>query len=344
MNDVLSVLNTLFALMQSQARSLETVFLPDGLDLLGALGLIMAVWHMLMWGLDGDFPSFFANLFRHIIKCAILFAMLMSWTSTVHDYFVGNMQTMASRVAGSESDPAELVRVLVSAGATIIEDARGEAAQTCEQVPDTTPEGMIIPGATHLECGTSSADTSQGSTGSLGSIWALVKNLPLILLAFFAKALAMLAVLIMTLVFVVVVQFGSLLLSIALCLGPVLAPWYLLPATDFLFDGWLKFTVSAGLYKVVAWLMMAIVTRGVLPAIRSITEQAAAHAGSNPDAYYAANYLAACAMALVAGIGAYMMWQVPEIAKGLVTGSGGGGLGGFGRGFIARRVISGQKR
>ncbi|PTB17783.1 conjugal transfer protein TrbL [Trinickia symbiotica] len=344
MNDVLSVINTLFALMQSQGRRLETVFLIDGIDLLGALGLIMATWHVLMWALDGDFPSFFANLFRHLVKCAILFVMLMSWTSTVHGYFVDNMQAMANRVSGGQSDPTGLVRVLMSAGAAIIEDARSQATQVCEQVPDTTPDGVVIPGASHVECGSNFAETGQGPTAALGSIWTLVKNLPLILLTFLAKGLALVAILLMTLVFVVVVQFGSFLLSIALCLGPVLIPWYVLPATDFLFDGWLKFTIAAGLYKVIAWIMMTIVATGALPAIRSISEQAASQASSNPDAYYAANYLAMCAIALVAGIGAYMMWQVPDIARGIVTGSGGGGLGGFGRGLIAKRFISYGKR
>lgn len=336
MNDVISVLNTLFSTMQTTGTGLQTLFLSDGIDLLAALGLIMATWHVFLWLLEGDFPGFFANLFRHLIRCAVILVMLTTWSSTVHSYFVDNMQTMATRVSGGQGNPGDLLRTLVNAASTIMQGVRTQAAQVCQDVPDVTPEGVVIPNTNHQECG-STSDTGANSAG-LSSIWTLVKNLPLILLAFLAKALAIIAITLMTLIFVVVVQFGSFLLDIAFCLGPVLIPWYVLPAGEFLFDGWLKFTVSAGLFKVVAWLMMAIVNSGVLPGIQSLVQQAATQNGTNSDAYYATNYLAMLALALVCGVGAYMMWQVPDIAKGLVSGGGAGGLGGFGKGVIGRKI------
>ncbi|MDR5646446.1 type IV secretion system protein [Burkholderia cenocepacia] len=339
MNDVISVLNALFTAMQAKGTSLQTLFLSDGMDLLGALGLVMATWHVFLWLLEGDFPGFFANMFRHLIKCAVILVMLTAWSSTVHGYFVNNMQTMASRVSGGEGNPGDLLRALVNAASTIMQGVRSEAAQVCEQVPDITPEGVVIPNTDHQVCGTTS-DAGANSAG-LNSIWTLVKNLPLILLAFLAKALAVIAIALMTMIFVVVVQFGSFLLDIAFCLGPVLIPWYVLPAGEFLFDGWLRFTISAGLFKVVAWLMMAIVNSGVLPGIQSLVQQAAAQNGTNSDGYYATNYLAMLALALVCGVGAFMMWQVPEIARALVTGGGGGAIKGFGKGAIGRQITPG---
>ncbi|MDR8398466.1 type IV secretion system protein [Paraburkholderia sp. USG1] len=336
MNDVISVLNTLFSTMQTTGTGLQTLFLSDGIDLLAALGLIMATWHVFLWLLEGDFPGFFANLFRHLIRCAVILVMLTTWSSTVHSYFVDNMQTMATRVSGGQGNPGDLLRTLVNAASTIMQGVRTQAAQVCQDVPDVTPEGVVIPNTNHQECG-STSDAGANSAG-LSSIWTLVKNLPLILLAFLAKALAVIAITLMTLIFVVVVQFGTFLLDIAFCLGPVLIPWYVLPAGEFLFDGWLKFTVSAGLFKVIAWLMMAIVNSGVLPGIQSLVQQAATQNGTNSDAYYATNYLAMLALALVCGVGAYMMWQVPDIAKGLVSGGGAGGLGGFGKGVIGRKI------
>jgi hypothetical protein len=338
MNDVISVLNALFAVMQTKGSSLESLFLSDGLELLAELGLIMATWHTFLWLLDGDFPSFFANQFRHVIKCAILLVILTSWTSTVHSYFVDNMQTMATRVSGGQGNAGDLLRVLVNASSTIMSDARTEAAQVCEQVPDVTPDGVVIPNSTHQQCGTSSAASIDGNAAGIGSIWTLVKNLPLILLTFLAKGLAIVGIFVMILIFVIVVQFGSFLLNVAFCLGPILIPWYVLPAGEFLFDGWLRFTISAGLYKVVAWLMMAIVYSGALPGIQNLVQQVATQNGTNSDAYYAANYLSMLALALICGIGAFMMWQVPDIARSLVTGGGGSGLGNFGKGMIGRRL------
>ncbi|SFT83901.1 type IV secretion system protein [Paraburkholderia aspalathi] len=339
MNDVISVLNTLFATMQAKGGSLQTLFLSDGLDLLAALGLIIATWHVFLWLLEGDFPGFFANLFRHLIRCAVILVLLTAWSTTVHSYFVDNMQTMASRVSGGDGNPGDLLRALVNAASTIMQGVRTEAAQVCEEVPDATPEGVVIPNTEHQECGATS-DAGANSAG-VSSIWTLVRNLPLILLAFLAKALAIIAITLMTLIFVVVVQFGSFLLDIAFCLGPVLIPWYVLPVAEFLFDGWLRFTISAGLFKVVAWLMMAIVDSGVLPGIQSLVQQTATQSGTNSDAYYATNYLAMLALALVCGVGAFMMWQVPEIARALVTGGGGGGVKGFGKGAIGRQITPG---
>ncbi|WP_175684576.1 type IV secretion system protein [Burkholderia anthina] len=340
MNDVISVLNTLFATMQAKGMSLQTLFLSDGLDLLAALGLVMATWHVFLWLLEGDFPGFFSNLFRHLIKCAVILVLLTAWSSTVHTYFVDNMQTMASRVSGGDGNPGDLLRALVNAASTIMQGVRTEAAQVCEEVPDVTPEGVVIPNTEHQECGAAS-DAGANSAG-LSSVWTLIKNLPLILLAFLAKALAIIAITLMTSIFVVVVQFGSFLLDIAFCLGPVLIPWYVLPAGEFLFDGWLRFTISAGLFKVVAWLMMAIVYSGVLPGIQGLVQQTATQSGANSDAYYATNYLAMLALALVCGVGAFMMWQVPEIARALVTGGGGGGIKGFGKGAIGRQITPGM--
>lgn len=340
MNDVISVLNALFSAMQAKGTSLQSLFLSDGIDLLAALGLIMATWHVFLWLLEGDFPGFFANLFRHMIRCAVILVMLTAWTSTVHSYFVDNMQTMASEVSGGQGNPGDLLRALINAASTIMQGVRTEAAQVCQQVPDVTADGIVIPNTTHQECGATASDSGADSAG-LSSIWTLIKNMPLILLAFLAKALAVIAILLMTLIFVVVVQFGSFLLDIAFCLGPVLIPWYVLPAGEFLFDGWLKFTISAGLFKVVAWLMMAIVYSGALPGIQSLVQQAATQSGTNSDAYYATNYLAMLALALVCGVGAFMMWQVPEIARALVTGGGGGAAKGFGKGVIGRQITPG---
>ncbi|WP_395065477.1 type IV secretion system protein [Paraburkholderia silvatlantica] len=339
MNDVISVLNALFTAMQAKGTSLQTLFVSDGMDLLASLGLIMATWHAFLWLLEGDFPGFFAKMFRHLIRCAVILVMLTAWSGTVHAYFVDNMQTMASRVSGGEGNPGDLLRALVNAASTIMQGVRTEAAQVCEQVPDITPDGAVIPNTEHQVCGATS-DAGANSAG-LSSIWTLVKNLPLILLAFLAKALAVIAIALMTMTFVVVVQFGSLLLDIAFCFGPVLIPWYVLPAGEFLFDGWLRFTISAGLFKVVAWLMMAIVNSGVLPGIQSLVQQAAVQNGTNSDAYYATNYLAMLALALVCGVGAFMMWQVPEIARALVTGGGGGAVKGFGKGAIGRQITPG---
>ncbi|WP_374993134.1 type IV secretion system protein, partial [Burkholderia multivorans] len=117
---------------QTTGTGLQTLFLSDGIDLLAALGLIMATWHVFLWLLEGDFPGFFANLFRHLIRCAVILVMLTTWSSTVHSYFVDNMQTMATRVSGGQGNPGDLLRTLVNAASTIMQGVRTQAAQVCQ--------------------------------------------------------------------------------------------------------------------------------------------------------------------------------------------------------------------
>lgn len=95
MDDILSTINQLFAAVQSAGSSLENLFVSDGIDLLAALGLIVATWHTLLWLLDGDFPNYFSMMLRHVVKVAVLLLILTTWSGTVHSYFVSNMQTLS---------------------------------------------------------------------------------------------------------------------------------------------------------------------------------------------------------------------------------------------------------
>jgi len=139
-------------------------------------------------------------------------------------------------------------------------------------------------------------------------------------------------------VYVLVVQMGSILLSVAFILGPILVPWYLLPATEFLFTGWLKFTIVAGLYKVVAWLLVTIVIGGVLPALTALLNGITSAVSTNTDDYYGSAYLTYMAVAFVACVGAYMMKMVPNIANGLVSGQARIDTGTFGKGAVGQQL------
>ena len=110
-----------------------------------------------------------------------------------------------------------------------------------------TPDGQIVSG-THQECAepSSNPSTSRGLSLDLQNMMA---TLAYTLLAFAAKLIAAAALLLMGLAFVMVIQLGSFLMAFAFCLGPVLIPWFLLPPTEFLFDGWLRFTIVAGLVQ-----------------------------------------------------------------------------------------------
>jgi hypothetical protein len=334
--NLLTVINEVFVRMQSAGNALQGLFLSDGLDLLAALGLIMATWHSFIWLLAGDLPDYLVNLLRLGVRVMVMLALLLGWSTSVHSYFVGNMQTMADRVSGGNAGPGQLIVAIQDAVEQIIQGDRQQAAQTCEQVPNTTPEGQVLPG-THQEC-QDPAQPSTGASGALNNLWGFFSSLPIALVTFLMKGLAIIAMVLMGLIFMVVSQMATVLLAIAFCLGPVLVPWYVFPVGEFLFDGWLRSTISFGLYKVIAWIMMTIVYQGALPSITQLSAQIQSTNTGGAVASFNGNYIPMLALTFVCGMGAYMMWQVPGISGRFVSGGGGGSLNGFGKGVIGRTI------
>ena len=330
MDDILSTINQLFAAVQSAGSSLENLFVSDGIDLLAALGLIVATWHTLLWLLDGDFPNYFSMMLRHVVKVAVLLLILTTWSGTVHSYFVSNMQTMADRVAGGSADSNTLANTLVGAIQTVMSGTRTQSHTVCTDVPDYTLDGGIPTGTSHQDC----HDVNDNALDNT-SFWTAFKTLPVVLLTLLAKAIALIAMVLCVLIFVVVMQMGSILLHIAFCLGPILVPWFVFPPTEFLFENWLRAVIGAGLYKVIAWIMMGLVMKGVVPGFNALLQKVAATNGVGSEIYYNTAYLALIALALVASIGAFLMWQVPAIAS-TYAGGGGASLKGFGKGAISK--------
>src|ERR1700687_359163 len=224
--DPITVTNELFHQMQGVGANLYSMFVDDGIDLLMALGLITATGYTLLWGLEGHTARYMASLLNLLMRTAIILFMLTTWTGTTRDFFVGNMQQMAERAAGGNANATMVLQTLWGGVQEIFSSARQQAAQNCQQVPNTTPEGHLLPG-THQECGDPSAGAS--TTGGLSfDLQNAMANLGYTLLSFAAKLIAAAALLFMALAFVLVIQLGSFLMAFAFCLGPVLIPWFLL--------------------------------------------------------------------------------------------------------------------
>jgi hypothetical protein len=319
--DLISTINGVFNAMQSRSSGLTTLFVPDGFALLLTLGFIMCAWHTLLMLLDGDFPNFYANLLRHTVKVAVLLIMLNGWSGEFHNYVVGGMQKMSDRISGGSS-MGQVSTVALNAISTIVEGPRKQATAPCETVPDVTPDGQIIAGVTHQDCGGVAAPKAAGIGDALTAMGYFLKNLPLVIVTIVVKVFAIIALALEILFYIVFVQMGGLLLDLAFMIGPVLIPWYVLPAGEFMFDSWLRFTISAGLYKVIATAMMAL-TAATVPTMQALVSQVQNDNGVPSDAYYGTAYLAAIGLAIVAILGTWMMWQVPDIAGRLVAGGTG---------------------
>lgn len=322
--DVIGSLNQFFAAMQSAADALQTLFVQDGIDLLAALGGIMTSWYTFLWVLDRDTADYLVRLFRMCVRAMVMLAMLLGWSGVVHNYFVGNMDAMANRVAGGKADMTQLLKSLQQAGEILLNADRQRAAQTCEQVQNTTPDGQVIPG-THQECGAAStpapSDSGSGIGASLSRIGDFFATLPIALVTFLLKGLCFIAMVAMAVAFMVISQLGTFLLDVAFILGPVLIPWFIFPVGEFLFDGWLKSTITAGLYKVIAWIFLVIILAGAVPQVKKFSDAIAQNGSVSAQAYFDANYLPMLGLTFICAIGAFIMWQVPKIAAGYIGGA-----------------------
>lgn len=107
--------------------------------------------------------------------------------------------------------------------------------------------------------------------------------------------------------------------AIATGLGPVLYVWAIWKPTEFLFNGWLKFLLTAAFQKLIVAFMASLVGSVVgsigamSPLLRNSTADFIAYAG----------------LMLIGFVSAYLMTKAPEIGRGLISGAGGLSLSGW---------------
>lgn len=136
-------------------------------------------------------------------------------------------------------------------------------------------------------------------------------------LEFIMTALIVVVILICGAIFIAQFIITQILLKLALIIMPVMVPWMIFSRTEFLFDGWLRFFISAGLQKVVGAFFLSI----TLNLLEGATQIAATAEG-------AAGALGAYTLVLIlCVVVAYLMLQIPQIAAALISGHGGHGGG-----------------
>lgn len=115
-------------------------------------------------------------------------------------------------------------------------------------------------------------------------------------------------------IFTAMYAVSQVLIGIALALGPVFIPWLLLDATSFVFWGWIKFLIVAALYKVVG---LVVLSYGA--AMMTWLTQATIAASLVGDEA-SVNVIASLVVVLLSFVLAFLMFQIPTIANGLMSG------------------------
>lgn len=142
-----------------------------------------------------------------------------------------------------------------------------------------------------------------------------------------AKAVAMFLILVALAVYIAMVVTSQVSVIIALILAPVFIPFLMFKPASFLFDGWLKFFLGAGMMKVVGLLMLTVTTV-MMGSLQTVSQNAITSGTSSVDGL-GLDIVVYSVMIMLAALSAVMMASVPSIASSLMGGGSGAGFGGF---------------
>lgn len=150
------------------------------------------------------------------------------------------------------------------------------------------------------------------------SAWDTVVALPATLATLLFKIFSALFIVVAALLYAGQYLVTQFMIYVGAILAPILVPWIVFRPTQFLFEGWLKFMIVAGMQKIVGALLL-MASAGIITKANALAETA----GREPAPSF---YIYAVVM-LVLGIMAYLMMQATGIAHALM--SGGMGIGQF---------------
>ncbi|WP_310643202.1 type IV secretion system protein [Limnohabitans sp.] len=307
------VVSCMYNSVTGALSSKSTVLVDEGLDLAVMLLLITVSWAILMWMLSSDGLTALQESTKTFVRYSVVALMLSSWAAFTTGFFQTNFNQIAQKVAGT-ADVSTSANLMFQAAAQLF---KGEQEPKCTQTAPVQVEAGVEPGYQQIDlCGAKGAP----------SITDMLLYFPKIMAALSFKIAALFFLALAFVAYVVAIFMAQVSFSIGVTLGPILVPWLIWERTEFLFDGWLKFMIAAGLTKIVAALMVAT-TAGMFVVLRGMADMIDSASG-----YSTVDLVAAWMMAIVSLICAYMMWQVQGIAQALVSGGSGASSKDFGKG------------
>lgn len=323
--DVSNTISTIYNSILAHAQSKSTVLISDGQDLAVILLLITVSWTVMMWMLSSDGSQAMVDAFSALFRYAIVATMLAGWLGLVGGSLQANVNDISLKVAGTTTI-TDSVDLMFSAATKMFQQSNADRMSACKEVSTPDPTNALAGGQqATVVC------EGQGGRGAEVTFVDVLFNLPMVISTMLFKLGALLFMTIFLAAFLLVIFMQEILFGISLALGPILVPWLIWQRTEWLFDGWLKFTLAACFTKIVAFIMVGFLT-GVIIAAKTAAESINVASASD---LLAVDELAAFMIMLLSAVGAFMMWQVPSIAQGILSGSGGASAQKFGGGTLA---------
>lgn len=270
------------------------MLLPEGESLFGLLAVIVISWMGIRYLLQsGSMTDLMGSFIQTILMIGLVYWLiqpasyaLIFGTGAIDDAssgIVGTMNVIAAKIIGGNSSIASSI---------------------------TTTVSMLIGKSFEIAIALKDEFFKDGSSW-MTLISSFFKNLFVIIY----YVVAMFVLLLAGLVFFAVTVYSQVMIVIALILGPVLVPWILLPATSFLFDGWLRFLIIAALTKVVGAIMMAVSAKVLDAVVMNIS-----------GADFTTQIISAMMAMLFSLLILYLMSQIPSIASSIIQGGSGANL------------------
>lgn len=305
-----------------------------GFQLLGVIFGIMFFYNMIIFLLEGN-GRIMVDITKLTITWVILASMLAAWTSpasegfmkntSVTGFFVNTIPGLANSFTGGTNPTATIVDKHVSAMGNVFKVLMKEKSFEAE-----APEGQRSVSERVM-------NFADGMAFNIKQSFNLISDISGTFVSFFILVLAAFFILWSLLTFVFVLNAGQVMLYIGLALGPVLIPFLLIQNLSFLFNGWLRFMISAALYKVVAVLVALL----CLSTIDQITNYSANMATGDESMIFLSLMVLFFAM-----LGKQLMGLSDNIASTIASGganSGGSGDSGKILMTIARGRMGGEK-
>lgn len=321
-----SFFDGMYAQAVSTMASKAGIFVTDGQDLAATLMLITISWVVVVWMLSSDGATAIGDAIGIVTRYSIVAIMLTGWVGTVGGFFQGNANDLAQRLTGTSSVSETVNLILAGVGRLIVSERSAE--EECKPADmSNAPLDAQVQGLGGMTC------LNKAGTGATSaSWWTILVNLPMVMMTWLLRLFAMLMMGLFLAAFLTVIFMAEILFGIGLTLGPILAPWLIWQRMEFLFDGWLRFMIAAMLTKIVA-AYMVMATTGLVMGLKTYAELVPVTTGLE---LLAVDETTAFLLCVICAIGAFLMWQVPGIAQGLMSGSLGARLQGFGKGFLGQ--------
>lgn len=302
----------------------QTLLIPEGQDLAGALLLITMSVTVLFWALSGDAGTAITDALRTFLRYGVVAVLLAGWQPIVGDFFGGSVNQIAQKLTGIDG-VGTAVQTMSESAIMILKEE--EAVRKCYKAP-----GGIEPSSQTSYPEETFCDQVSAKPGNPVTGWEMLLQFPRFL---FGKLLELVAVLFlgfMVVGYLLAIFMAQIMFGIGMMLGPILIPFLVWEKTEWLWDGWLRFMTTAAITKITTAIMVVFVS-GVIGGARSMAKFVAA-SGVTVD------LLPTWVMVIICAVGAFMMWQIQGIAQALTSGGAGVTSQKFGQGTFSKNAQS----